>query len=515
LSPIPQDFMSSSSAPDSPDVAPLAYHELSKHRPNAYAPGPATLDWDAQPNPFRHFTGAPRIELPLTAGQVRMPYSALLAGRAPPANLNGPSIGALLELGLGISAWKSNGVDRWAVRCNPSSGNLHPVEAYLTLPRTELGPAGLYHYEALGHGLELRCAFDPRLADRLPGAFPAHCLLVGLSLIPWRESWKYGVRAWRYCQLDLGHAVAALGYAAGCLGWQTHEQTGWGADELAALLGLDRAEDYDRHEPEYPATLLMLGPVPAELPPPADLRNTMPHQQWHGVANRLEPHHLYRWDAVDAMARNCVTSRQGPPPAAPGLPTSPPPPSDPPVIEVILQRRSTRAFDPRQAVSAECFYRLRSYCRPRPGLPPWDRRQAALRLHLLLFVHRVEGLPSGLYFLAEHPDAVPELRTRSRPELAWEPAPGCPSDLSCYRLLTANARKAAMHLACHQQICADSAFALASWQTWTPPSPGSPAATTGCCARRAAPARSSTSRPGRRTSAPAASAASSTTRSGS
>jgi nitroreductase len=126
-----------------------------------------------------------------------------------------------------------------------------------------------------------------------------------------------------------------------------------------------------------------------------------------------------------------------------------------------LQRRSTRAFDPRQPISRDCFYRLLDLCRARPGNAPWDRHQAQPGLQLLLFVHRVDGLPSGLYLLVDDPASVPDLRARTRAELSWDPAPGCPDELPCYRLITANARKAAMHLGCHQQICADSAFALA------------------------------------------------------
>ena len=43
------------------------YHERSKHRLNRYAPGPGRLDWANQPNPFRRYEGAMRIELPLLA----------------------------------------------------------------------------------------------------------------------------------------------------------------------------------------------------------------------------------------------------------------------------------------------------------------------------------------------------------------------------------------------------------------------------------------------------------------
>jgi hypothetical protein len=40
------------------------------------------------------------------------------------------TIGAFLELSLGLSAWKSIPGNSWALRVNPSSGNLHPIEAY-------------------------------------------------------------------------------------------------------------------------------------------------------------------------------------------------------------------------------------------------------------------------------------------------------------------------------------------------------------------------------------------------
>lgn len=42
--------------------------------------------------------------------------------------------------------------------------------------------------------------------------------LMGLSSIAWREAWKYGERAFRYCRLDTGHALAAISYAASTLG---------------------------------------------------------------------------------------------------------------------------------------------------------------------------------------------------------------------------------------------------------------------------------------------------------
>ena len=60
----------------------------------------------------------------------------------PPRAFDLRNIEILFELSLGLSAWKSYGANRWTLRCNPSSGNLHPTEGYLLCrPLDGLSPA--------------------------------------------------------------------------------------------------------------------------------------------------------------------------------------------------------------------------------------------------------------------------------------------------------------------------------------------------------------------------------------
>ncbi len=107
----------------------------------------------------------------------------LTPGGVPPAPPTLGSLALLLELSFGLAAWKETGPDRWAVRCNPSSGNLHPTEAYV-LARNIAGlEDGLHHYVSRDHALEHRAA-DPGAPDE-----PAR-LWVGLSSIHWREAWN-------------------------------------------------------------------------------------------------------------------------------------------------------------------------------------------------------------------------------------------------------------------------------------------------------------------------------------
>src|SRR5436309_1261486 len=94
----------------------LEYHQRSKHRVNRYAPGPGGLDWANQPNAFRDFQGAARLKLPLTADSLATRYNDVRSGTLPaPCTFDLDGVATLLELSLGLSAWKSYGTNRWAL----------------------------------------------------------------------------------------------------------------------------------------------------------------------------------------------------------------------------------------------------------------------------------------------------------------------------------------------------------------------------------------------------------------
>jgi len=198
----------------------FAYHEETKHHLERYARSLGYLDWADQPNPFREFPGAPRVELPLAQKEESPPFAELFSGQPRTAQaLTRRTLGLFFELSLALSAWKETPGARWALRINPSSGNLHPTEGYALLPPVEgiAAHGGAYHYLSRDHALELRCRWEDAVA---PGGF-----YLALTSIPWREAWKYGERAFRYCQHDLGHALAAVSFSAATLGWKARLQT--------------------------------------------------------------------------------------------------------------------------------------------------------------------------------------------------------------------------------------------------------------------------------------------------
>src|SRR5438445_12249679 len=107
----------------------LTYHQLSKHHLHRYAEGPGHLDWANQPDPFRTYAGAPTVDLPLLADALVASYADLYTpGAVAPRRPALDTVAILFELALGLSAWKEYHASRWALRCNPSSGNLHPTE---------------------------------------------------------------------------------------------------------------------------------------------------------------------------------------------------------------------------------------------------------------------------------------------------------------------------------------------------------------------------------------------------
>jgi len=179
----------------------IDYHDATKHQFGRFARSPGRLDWATQPNPFRRFDGAPTESLPQAAVAGTVLYDDLYRGVVDPVPLTVGSIGECLRCSFGLSAWKAYGTARWSLRVNPSSGNLHPTEAYL------LWRGRVSHYAPEAHALEERARLDPAVWPRT-GALADGALVV-LTSIVWREAWKYGERAFRYCQHDIGHALGA------------------------------------------------------------------------------------------------------------------------------------------------------------------------------------------------------------------------------------------------------------------------------------------------------------------
>jgi nitroreductase len=454
----------------------LGYHQRTKHHLHRYARSLGFLDWATKPAPFRTYAEAPRIALPLTARGLPAAYQDLYRpGAISPHEPDLKAVGALFELSLGLSAWKEHGGNRWALRANPSSGNLHPTEGYLVTGGLPGILSGVYHYQSHDHVLEHR---SPAVLPLPEGTF-----LVALSSIHWREVWKYGERGYRYSQHDAGHALAAVRYAAAALGWPALLLSAPGDEDLGRLLGIEpppagaESEDPDLAILVAPHVsgrkeLEALGALCEERFPSlaAAVAGT-----FEGIPNRLSRQH-HPWPIVEEVARAARKPRTPPPegpapepgelaatPSGEARPVDSSPgeaPGGPSAAEVILKRRSALDFDGETPLSRADFYGSLRRVLPSP-LPPWDAWPWPPRIHLVLFVHRVIGLPCGIYLLARSPAGEEGLRGLLRREFVWRRPTGCPVDLPLHLLLETDARESARIIACHQEIASDGAFSLA------------------------------------------------------
>lgn len=269
----------------------------------------------------------------------------------------------LLYDSLAISAWKKAGLSTWALRCNPSSGNLHPTEAYLLVGPIAglIRKPALLHYASSNHAIEVLRYLESEYFANFCQQLPKDAFLLGLSSIVWREAWKYGERAFRYCNHDVGHAIQALACAARILGWRVRRVEGMTGNQLDRLLGLEASSGA---EAEHSDVLLVIETLPSNEEGPVSLKisdslltnlcspllgqpNTLSldHKIWpvlpeveRATRDNGLPHgeiELERARTLNLVSESQVSARM-----------------------IVRQRRSAVAFDGNSGMAREQFYQM-------------------------------------------------------------------------------------------------------------------------------------------------------------
>lgn len=454
---------------DSAVTETLHYHEQTKHHFHRYARSPGFLDWANQPNPFRFYDGVTAVSLPLLQTDPPGGHLALYErSRNAFRDFTRETIGAFLELSLGLSAWKSIPGSSWALRMNPSSGNLHPTEAHLILPALPGNTAGVFHYNSYLHALEPRAEVPATLWQQLKEHLRTDGFLIALTSIFWREAWKYGERAFRYCQHDAGHAVAALSFSANLLGWKITWLNAVSDEGIGKMLGFDQTQ-WPAFESEHSELLCFVHPsgnerIPGDLP--CEIVAEFSKLEFHGSPNQLSEDHV-DWEIISRVAKATVKPQSGEgafgAPDSAGLPDTTRPFYAPvaesriPAAQIIRQRRSAVAFDGITGLTKNQFCVMLDKTLPRDNCPPFDLGLSAPCVHLLLFVHRVTGLEPGLYFLLRAERDLPALQQRCHRHFLWRPVD---ETLPLYLLEAGDFQSIASSVSCGQSIAADSAFSL-------------------------------------------------------
>jgi SagB-type dehydrogenase family enzyme len=373
------------------------YHELTKHSVETLRRTRHNLDWANMPNPFRHYEGSPIFDLPADPPPPGISALEVLAGKTGSTSAtNGANfLSQLMFYSASISASKrvpSTGYT-YALRVNPSSGNLHPTEFHFCTQGLVDWPAGLYHYRPSSHATEQRAIGDFR-GKLVQGSAP---LVFVLTSIAWREAWKYQNRAYRYCLHDVGHAWQALALAARSIGCESFALGHFSDDRVAecCLLSQDewpmlivrlRGQSIPRRAlNDDSAETILLGGQPNRLSDKQVLSPVI--ERIHAATKRSAESAIPVFGQPTAFGRGEIK--------LPSFVLA-----SPSFGEVVRSRRS--ALDFRGGDESISLSQLATLLFSTKE-PLFADFATARFVHLYLYVHRVEGLPPGVYrYWPEH-----------------------------------------------------------------------------------------------------------------
>jgi SagB-type dehydrogenase family enzyme len=365
------------------------YHELTKHSAESLRRTPHYLDWANMPNPFRHYEGVPVLDLPADPPAPRISALAVLEGKVGNTSaINGANfLSQLMFYSAAISASKrvpSTGYT-YALRVNPSSGNLHPTEFHFSTCGLVDWPDGLYHYRPSSHMAERRAIGN--FAGKLVGTSAP--LFFVLTTIAWREAWKYQNRAYRYCLHDIGHAWQSLALAARSIGCESFALGNFSDDRIAEMCLLS--------PDEWPMLIVALhGPsIPVRVLEPVETI------LFAGQPDRLSEEQvpfplIDRIHAATKLSTESTVPSLGQPLVSGRGEISLPPrlSTNRNFGDVVRTRRSALDFKGGDAsISLSQLSTLLATTKE----PLFADFASARFVHLYLYVHRVEGLAPGVY----------------------------------------------------------------------------------------------------------------------
>ncbi|ADV45508.1 SagB/ThcOx family dehydrogenase [Nitratifractor salsuginis] len=324
------------------------YHEKTEHSWLSVRKPGHSMDWSTQPSPYKRYSSE-LLRVSLTEDNPLKRFLYRVAG---------------------ITAKKSYPGVEYYLRSNPSAGALYPNEVYFQARGVEDFPDGIYHLEVASSSAVLLAeigqeeGLDAYLEDR----HRREGLLLCVSGVYWRSSWKYHDRAFRYVLLDAGHLLGSAEAAAQVEGTDYSIRYRIDREGLNQFFGFGREEwmlsCFDKaafSEKTVEAPLFALRSVdPTGTFEPNDLI-----EQGYRETDRLQ---------------GCQEQRR-----------VPKAPFDPDVLaEAIYRRRSIRAFTG-TPITLEELHRILDWAE---APVPSDCDES---LHLYMVVNNVEGMKPGLW----------------------------------------------------------------------------------------------------------------------
>lgn len=202
---------------------------------------------------------SPPLELPFDPSRDRIPLPDPLKCRVSPVDLSDAierrkSVRSYLNKALTTDElsyllWCTQGVKQvipntGTLRTVPSAGARHAFETVLLINRVDNIEQGLYRYLALEHEL-IQIERGSQIADRVMEGCLGQRMVIESAVtfiwiaVPYRMTWRYGQRGYRYLYLDAGHVCQNLYLSAEAVGCGVCAIAAFGDQEMNQCLGLD------------------------------------------------------------------------------------------------------------------------------------------------------------------------------------------------------------------------------------------------------------------------------------
>jgi SagB-type dehydrogenase family enzyme len=383
---------------------------------NVQPPEMRNVNWSAAPLPFKLYRNADQIKCP---SEGRGPSGTLAEQEGERAQ-----IGQILFDVYGLTrqdhAMKEEGprspfplqlppdpgFHTSLFRPVPSGGALFPCELYLLVAPGKSFPAGIYHYDAAHHALDVirQGDYSHLLQTALAHPSdtpPAYAFL--LSCFFWKDGFKYGAFSYRLQGLDSGTVLAQSEIVTGHYDLEATIHYQFLDQAINDLIGLDLW-----HESIY--AIIALSPAHqgllddaethlADAPQePVRLPSVPQAEPLESIAHWPLPEAIHRASLIETRAAFC-TLRSLPPleqPETMACQSLAPSDASLDLWKARYQRRSASGFLPGTLTEPQLAQLLRASTR---GCTNDIDGRSDLLLHTLLYcvINRVQNIPSGIY----------------------------------------------------------------------------------------------------------------------
>jgi SagB-type dehydrogenase family enzyme len=254
------------------------FHANSKvYRHSHFLPDDVVADRMSRMAVALDYEGRPLIPLPTDLANLSAPLSRAVVGRVTPkriapAPVSIEALASILFAGCGVTRANKTTSFLRPFRAAPSGGGLFPLELYIFTKHVPGIAAGLYHFSPPDQALRQLRAGDLSIDIAQSFVeFQTHLaydasLIVMVTAMFQRSTFKYGARGYRFIFLEAGHVAQNINLACTALGLGCFNIGGFYDQAVDRFLGIDGlnhgtiymmaiGELAECHEPPQPPTL--------------------------------------------------------------------------------------------------------------------------------------------------------------------------------------------------------------------------------------------------------------------